>query len=41
MSKFNLVKVEVIIQVHLFISFLNGELRNDVNGGLQMNKIES
>ena len=40
MSKFNLVNVEVIIQVHLWISFLNRELRNDVKGGLQMNKIE-
>ena len=41
MSKFNLIWVELIIQVHLWINFLNRDLRNDVYGEPQMKKIES
>ena len=37
-EQFNLVKVEVIIQVDLWISFLNREIRNDVYGELQIQK---
>ena len=40
-EQFNLVKVEVIIQVDLWISFLNREIRNDVYGELQIQKNES